>query len=220
MKRIRHTPTVFLLKSLFVVVLLTGVAGCKKNDETLGPVQDFSSFNTFDKLRIGSGFRTTVRQGTTRQVLVAAPAADQANLKVDQTAGTLTIQIDNKSSQTSGTVEITMPTLAGVDFSGGVAATITGFQAATLPITMTGGSTLTPTGSAQALTLTLSGGSMYSGYDFPVSAATVNLSGGSEARVAASQTLSVTASGGSKLFYKGIPTLTQNLSGGSTITKE
>lgn len=205
---------------ILILCILTLMAGCKKDDDTLSPAQDFSSLNNFDKLRIGSGFRTTVRQGTTRQVLVAVPSSDQSNLNVTQSNGTLVVEIQNKSSQTAGTVDITMPSLAGVDFSGGVAATITGFSPASLLITQLGGSSVNLTGSVQTLTLTLSGGSTFNGYNFPATDAVVALSGGSEARVAASRTLNVTASGGSKLFYQGTPTLTQNLSGGSTVTKQ
>lgn len=203
-----------------VLCMLVLMVGCKKDADTLAPIQDFSSLNNFDKLRTGSGFRTTVRQGTTRQVLIAAPSSDQFNLNVTQSNGTLIVEIGNKSSQIAGTVDITMPSLAGVDFSGGVDATITGFSPASLPVTLSGGGTVDLTGSVQTLTLTLSGGSRFNGYNSPAIDAAVTLSGGSEARVAASKTLNVTASGGSKLFYKGTATLTQNLAGGSTVTKE
>lgn len=219
--------------------MLTVLASCQKEDDTLLPAQDFSQFNTFDKLSIASGFETTVQQGATRQVLVSVPAVDKDNLRVEQVNGTLNIQIVNKRSERGGKITIVMPTLVGGTFSGGTVATLSGFTATTLPLTGSGGSIITYQGTAktltvglsggsittvrgtiETLTLDLSGGSKFNGYEVPATTVTATLTGGSQARVAASQTLNVTASGGSQLFYRGTPTITQNLSGGSTITKQ
>lgn len=202
-------------------LMLLFFVSCRTTDETLTPVKDFSQFNTFTNVRIGSGFRTTIRQGTARQVLISVPSVDENNLSVTQPGNTLVVEIRNKASKSAiGTVDITMPTLTGADFSGGVAATLSGFTAGTLPISQSGGSSVTLNGTVQTLMLTLTGGSRFEGYGAPATDVTVGLSGGSEARVAASGTLTVTASGGSRLFYKGTPQLNQSLSGGSTVTKE
>ncbi|WP_041258141.1 GIN domain-containing protein [Fibrella aestuarina] len=213
----------FLSNQRYGLITLTTLllASCSATDETLTPVKDFSQFNTFTNVQIGSGFRTTIRQGTARQVLISVPSVDERTLSVTQSSNTLVVEIRNKASKSAiGTVDITMPTLTGADFSGGVAATIAGFTTGTLPISQSGGSSVTLSSTVQKLLLTLTGGSRFEGYSTPVTDATVALSGGSEARVAASGTLTITASGGSRLYYKGTPQLNQNLSGGSTVTSE
>lgn len=201
------------------LLIATLLFNCKE-EETLQPAQDYPQYTDFDKLNIGSGFRVTVQQGTARQLRISVPASDQSKLSVGQANGTLSVSIDNKSSVMPGTINIVMPSLTSIRFSGGIPATITGFSPISLPITLSGGSSVTLTGSVQTLTLDLSGGSTFNGYSFPTTDAVVGLAGGSEAFVAASKTMNVTASGGSKLFYKGTPVLTQKLTGGSTITNE
>ncbi|WP_375445834.1 GIN domain-containing protein [uncultured Fibrella sp.] len=209
-------------KAISLLALVASTAGCTDAiDNTLLPAQDYSQFSDFDKISIANGFGVTVRQGATRQVSVSTTAANQSKLQVSQLNGTLTVQIDNKATNgPSGMVDITMPSLTGINFSGGVSATITGFTQPSLVASFSGGSTVTLTGSVGQLTASLTGGSTVNAYSFPASDAVINLAGGSEARIAASQNLNVTASGGSKVYYRGTPTLVQNLTGASTVSKE
>lgn len=212
-----------ILKAMFVLAIVASTTGCNNEatDNTLLPVQDYSRFSDFDKLSIGSGFTVTVRQGTTRQVGISTTAANQSKLQVSQTNGTLTVEINNKTNDgLSGTVDITMPSLTGISFSGGISAMINGFTQSSLVASFSGGSDVTFTGSVGQLTASLAGGSTVNAYSFPATAAVLNLTGGSEARIAASQNLTITASGGSKVYYKGTPALVQTLTGGSTVIKE
>ncbi len=90
-----------------------------------------------------------------------------------------------------------------------------------LAVDGSGGSSARLTGSGDTLTLRGSGGTYFTLDELNVRDADIRLSGGSSARVAAEQSVSVSASGGSHVIYHGSPEVDrQHLSGGSWIRAE
>jgi hypothetical protein len=141
---------------------------------------------------------------------------------------------------TTFTAEVHVPSLAGLDLSGGSKAVVSaGFAAfppavtlsgastadlqggssATLSADLSGGSSLTATGSLGSCTLMLSGGSQALFLGCQTQAASLNMSGGSQCWMQiGTGPLDVAASGGSVLYYRGAPSLRiVALSGGSRL---
>ncbi|GAB3173491.1 head GIN domain-containing protein [Telluribacter humicola] len=197
----------------------------------------------FDRLEMGHAFRVRVRQGNTFKVVATGELNDLDDLDafVDRN-GLLTIRYRNhwRSRRDRMDIDITMPSLRGVRFSGASESTIEGFEdQRVIDMNLSGASRSTFTGSAERLTLDLSGASELilrgegryltgdmSGAsdlrstDFPVEEADLHLSGASKARVSASKYLKVDASGASNVYYRGNPTIEQRLSGGSKISRD
>jgi hypothetical protein len=138
-------------------------------------------------------------------------------------------------------VEISMPTLEGLGASGGshidvvmdgaagaVITTLSGgsslsgsISADTLEIRGSGGSSAELAGRSRLLRLSGSGGSRFRMAGFPARELDADLSGGSSVDGSVSDSLTVRASGGSHVIYHGDARIErQSLSGGSWIRKE
>jgi hypothetical protein len=80
---------------------------------------------------------------------------------------------------------------------------------------------VTFTGSARDVRIHGSGGSIFELADFPVTDASVDLSGGSNVTVKPSGRLDVEASGGSRVYYLGSPTVGKiRMSGSSSVERK
>ncbi|HEV7350749.1 head GIN domain-containing protein [Telluribacter sp.] len=201
------------------------------------------SLTNFDRLEMGSAFHVRVRQGNTFQVTATGELNDLDDLDayVDRN-GLLTIRYRNawRTRRYRMDIDITMPELRSVRFSGASESTIEGFEdqrrvevnlsgasrstftgsTERMDVDLSGASELNLRGDGRFLTSQLSGASQLVGTDFPVEEADLDLSGASRARVWASKYLKVDASGASTVRYRGNPTTEQRLSGGSNLSKE
>lgn len=102
--------------------------------------------------------------------------------------------------------------------SGGGQVTIDNIDLDTLDLEVSGGGhTTIANGAITNQRVSLSGGSHYDGAAVEGETATLDLSGGAEARVWVTERLVVQASGGSQVEYTGNPALEQSLSGGSQL---
>ncbi|WP_247237926.1 head GIN domain-containing protein [Telluribacter sp. SYSU D00476] len=197
----------------------------------------------FDRLEMGNAFRVRVRQGNTFKVVATGELNDLDDLDafVDRN-GLLTIRYRNhwRSRRDRMDIDITMPSLRGVRFSGAAESTIEGFEdLRVMDVNLSGASRSTFTGSAERFTVELSGASELNlrgegrfltgdmsgasdlrATDYPVEEADLHLSGASRARVSASKYLKVDASGASNVRYRGNPTIEQRLSGGSNVNRD
>jgi hypothetical protein len=109
---------------------------------------------------------------------------------------------------------------ANVDLltSGGGQTTIDTVEVDTLNLEVSGGGRVAiDGGTVTNQRVALSGGSHYDGAAVEGESATLDVSGGSEAKVWVTETLAVQASGGSHVDYTGNPTIDQELSGGSEL---
>ncbi len=92
---------------------------------------------------------------------------------------------------------------------------------ASLDLEFSGGSHIDAEGSANALTVDVSGGSTLDLENFPVHNAEVVFNGGSSGTISLDGTLDADLSGGSRLWYVGNPTLGDiDTSGGSSLQKK
>ena len=113
-----------------------------------------------------------------------------------------------------------MPSLHGLEFSGGSQGDVSGFSSShDFVLGLSGGSQVTMVGSARDLTVDASGGSHLYLSDFIADNADVELSGGSFGSVYVGGKLDADLSGGSTLSYYGDPDLGNiDISTGSTLT--
>lgn len=197
----------------------------------------------FDELSMGSAFTIHVQKGANFRIQVTGELNDIDDLEATvNRSGVLEIRYRNtwRNNRERMDIDIVMPSLRAVDFSGASVSTIEGFEnvnnldielsgasksnligsANNLSIDLSGASQLDLRGSGTYLSGDLSGASQLFAFDFPIKEANLGLSGASRARVWASNLLKIDASGGSNVRYKGSPTIDQRLSGGSTITRE
>lgn len=205
----------------------------------LDPTSQTFNLRDFDQLEMGNAFDVRVRQSGQFSISVRGDRRDVQDLDVYvDRSGKLVMKYRNwRVRRYDMEVDITMPTLTEVDFSGATTSTIEGFtNGRTLDVELSGASksvidsdwdriNVDLSGASdlvlhgQGLTIAgeLSGASRVDAFDYPVDNVDLDLSGASTARVLVGKTLRVNASGGSTLRYRGTPELRSNISGGSTV---
>jgi hypothetical protein len=211
---------------LIVVLLAVGVLpGIQSPFGTIGsghPSTVQYNLTDFTAVSASQGFSVVITQGNSYSVKVTTDDNLQQYMDVHKDGSTLYVQLKPGFGFTTTQLkaEITMPTLTNLQLSGGSQATAQNLNlAGNLGIDFSGGSRATITGTAVDLTVSGSGGSNINLQDLQVQNASVDLSGGSQAKVDASGRLDVNLSGGSQLQYRGNPTMgSQDISGGSRIS--
>jgi len=159
-----------------------------------------------------------VRIGPAEPIVVEAQENLLPLIRTELVGATLTI--DGKEAFTSTQpiqVTVVVPTLVGVTLSGGSQATIDGLAADSLAVSISGGSAVTATGSADALELSASGGSRANLENLSTRTATIDVSGGSVANVRVSDLATGSASGGARVTVFGGANLDVETSGGAEV---
>lgn len=154
----------------------------------------------FDKLDISQGFNAQINQGDEFSVVIRVNDNIVEYLRVEKVGDTLTIGLEQNRAYGNATLqaEITMPTLIGLEVSGGTDATVSG--------------------TGDNISVDAYGGSDADLASFEVVNANIDASGGSQVTINASGTLNADASGGSQVYYLGSPTMGLiETSGGSDI---
>ena len=203
-------------------------------------------FKDFTSVEVGSGMLLTVTQSNSYSVEVIADQKDFEHLKVEKKGNTLSFNIKNSIFSFFGhrhnriEVNIKMPSLTGLDLSGGSLGNITmdvpskNFRAvlsggadlngnlncANIHLELSGGSKIEISGKGNDINLEGSGGSIFKLKEFSVDNVNVDLSGGTHATVTMNGTLNTQQNGGSRLVYYGNAKLGDtDFSGGSGVTK-
>ncbi|MPR35517.1 head GIN domain-containing protein [Salmonirosea aquatica] len=236
--------------SLFsMAMLLAGLQSCiyiNTRDNDIPP-RGVSSrtldLANFDQLALGSAFTIHVEQGADFSVKATGELNDLDDLETSVSrSGVLEIRYRNtwRTRRERMDIDIVVPSLRSVDFSGASNSTVEGFEkvpvldyrlsgasksvftgsADRLIMDLSGASELDLRGSGGVLVGDLSGASQVFAFDYPVAQADLDLSGASRARLRVANLLKVEASGASSLRYRGDPTIEQRLSGGSSVTRE
>lgn len=232
-----------------IILLLTSLQSCiyintRDNDiPPRGVSTRTLDLANFDQLALGSAFTIHVEQGTTFSVKATGELNNLDDLETSVSrSGVLEIRYRNtwRSRYERMDIDIVMPSLRGVDFSGGSVSEVKGFEKIrTLDYRLSGASKSIFTGSADRLNLDLSGAaeldlrggggvlvgdlsgaSQVFAFEFPVQEVDLALSGASRARLRVAKLLTIDASGASSVRYQGSPTVDQRLSGGSSVTRE
>ena len=195
----------------------------------------------FDKLSVGNAFKANVSKSNSFRVIATGEQQDLDDLEAKVSGQTLVIRYKNSRNKRKGvTLDIEMPSLAGIDLSGAASMKAAGFsgrnnlkldvsgaaklaleiEAGDVSFDLSGASSTLLTGSARSLKGDISGASSLKAGDFPVKEAEVDASGASSATVQSSARLLADASGASSIRYGGgAKDIRVNSSGGSSVKK-
>ncbi len=199
-------------------------------------------YKDFTKVEAGWGMQLTITQSDNYLIEVEADEKDFEYLKVEKDGSSLKFYIDKHSYRKRGDIDITikMPSLTGLELSGGAEANIDmnisskefecelsggaqlngNLKCGDISVGSSGGGTTNLTGRGDNLNVDGSGGSEFKLKDFSVKDVNSELSGGSELTVTMNGNLSSNQSGGSKIVYYGIAnSVDSHSSGGSSVRK-
>lgn len=209
-----------------------------------GPIQYTErqfAMSDFDRLEMGSAFHIDVKHGDFFSVTASGDRRNIEDLIVEKEGSTLVIRYrDGRNRRHDTDIEITMPELYAVNFSGASESRVYGFgeqaafsvslsgasvcqvdlSAMKVNVILSGASYLNIHGEAEALEADVSGASVLRAFNFPVVRADLHFSGASDGDVAVSDALTVSASGGSRVVYRGEPSVTSEVSGGSSVARD
>ncbi|AFK03537.1 hypothetical protein Emtol_2401 [Emticicia oligotrophica DSM 17448] len=222
------------MKKLFAIILLIN---------SYSFAQDYKrSFNlqNFNKLDMGSAFIITVNQGNSYKVDISGREKDVKEIIAAVNNGTLELHYPsnwgNNKNRQEVYVNITMPKLSGVEFSGASKSTVTGFSndkmsieisgasvanfsinAAALNLDCSGASSLKVVGNGQTLNADVSGASNINLFDFKTTTANIEASGASDVKIFVTGKLMADASGASSIRYKGAASVKSSTSGAGSV---
>ncbi len=222
---------------LFVLALLVSFSALSQSSRTF-------SASGFNRLSMGSSFKIEVKQGSSFSVTAEGRNEDLADLESTVSGGTFKLRYKsngwNKNRKTVN-VNITMPNLQGVDFSGASNAHVSRFSgvknfdievsgaskvnidlvADKVSMDLSGASSLTLIGKCTVLNGEVSGASSFKGSDFPTREVSIEASGASSAAVLASGVIHAEASGASSIRYSGdVKDIHSSTSGASSVKRQ
>jgi hypothetical protein len=174
--------------------------------------------DAFSRVESGGGVHVSIAIGDASALEVRAQGNLLPLIITEVADGTLRIR-SSKGYTTSEKIEVILatPHLDGIVLSGGSRGSVEGLASDAFDVELTGGSVLTAAGTANAVTLHITGGSVAE-MD-ALTAATINadLSGGSRAEVRATDLIKGSATGGSKVSVSGGASTTVDTTGGSQV---
>jgi hypothetical protein len=231
-----------LLTNISVVALFALLSGCDREDP--GPLQKIHKefvITDFDRLEMGSEFHIRVEQANSFSVRVQGDRRNVDDLEVYVQGNTLVIEFEDQRDRHHDTnIDITMPVLKAVNFSGASDSRVRGFSSgddidlylsgasicqvdaefSRINLFMSGGSEILLFGAGDELKGEISGASSLKAFDYPVRSATIEISGASESRVTVTEELNVTAGGASSVVYRGEPSVNADTSGAASVKKD
>jgi hypothetical protein len=245
-RRVSTEPIGSLLALVAIVLAGTLLVGCTNN--SLGGVtgsgrlvdRDYDLSN-FTRVQASSSFQVEVVRADDFEVMVTADDNVIDSIVVDRRGDTLELSLMGGSYRNATLrAQVRLPELRGISLSGSSDATVTGFasqryvdvelsgssrlegdiEADEVNADLSGASDLTLRGQGRELNLSGSGSSSIDLRNYPVTEATVRLSGASNAEVQVTGELGVDLGGGSTLDYYGDPRLGDvRTSGGASLRR-
>lgn len=241
--KIAHMTTHLKCTSALLIILASCMlTACFVEDP--GPRQETErsyGLVDFDRLEMGSGFQIDVEHGNYFSIAARGDRRNVDDLIVEKKGSTLVIRYrDFRERRYDTFIEITMPTLHAVNFSGGSESHVYNFhdaqqmdinlsggsmcqldvEAPIVSTELSGGSFLNLRGSAGKLNADISGASALRAFHFSIGQADIELSGASDAEVTVNDVLNVAATGASHLVYRGNPVVTADVSDSSSAHPE
>lgn len=195
-------------------------------------------FRNFDELEVSDAIRVNVVSGSAFEVSATGERNDLDDLNIFVQDGKLTARYNNSwKKRQRMDIDITMPDLAGVDFSGAVNARIEDFvnlpsveielsgasecdfegTGTTLKFDINGASRLNTFGKMKFLDGEASGASQLNAFELETEESDLDVSGASNAKVWVTRLLDVKASGASNVRYRGNPKVEKEVTGGSSV---
>lgn len=226
---------------MLVAFMISSCELIQQGIEPKNPEAKTYDSKNFDKLEMGNAFHINVKQGTDFKIKAQGDSRDIDDLIVKVSSGELKIYYKKwRIRRYRMEIDIEMPTLKEIDFSGATTSFVQGFEnldeleidlsgsskatisanARLYEIDLSGASELGLEGSGKEMEVDLSGASKLNAFDTMVEKATLDVSGASSGRVNVSGKLNIKASGASKVRYRGNPQVSSDLSGSSHVEKD
>lgn len=214
---------------------------CINEDEDIPPRGETTrtyDFRDFDELEVSDAISVNVVSGSAFEVSATGERNDLDDLNIFVQDGKLTARYNNSwKKRQRMDIDITMPDLAGVDFSGAVDARIEDFvnlpsveielsgasqcdfegTGTTLKFDINGASRLSTFGKMKFLDGEVSGASQLNAFELETEESDLDVSGASNAKVWVTRLLEVKANGASNVRYRGNPKVEKEVTGGSSV---
>lgn len=233
---------VIQLVAILALSIFLGSCAVLDNLEPKDSITETYDVKGFDKLDMGSAFHIYVKESSNFSVKISGEKRDIEDLIVKEVNGRLKIYYNNwfNLSRRRVDIEITMPSLTEVDFSGAADADVSGFKTAkdfrihlsgatkgtfyvnaeSYLIDISGASNLSINGNPKTINAEITGASSLNAFDAKSLEADIHLSGASSARIDVAEKLKVDASGASSVRYRGNPKVDSHTSGASKVVKD
>lgn len=229
-----------VIATLVLISLL--LTSCYEEDP--GPRQSDSrsyALVDFDRIDAGDELIITIQQGSSFSIEAEGDRRNVDDLLVFKNGTSLVLRFKHyQKRQYNTSINITLPNLTGVDFSGAVNARISGFtninrfdlslsgaslaqmdvEASELYISLSGASQLRLNGKGQNVNGIISGASLLSAFSYPFAQVALIVSGASSGKVSVAEHLEVNASGASLVLYRGNPQLEVEVTGESIVRQD
>lgn len=186
-----------------------------------GPtISEQRPIGTYTRIEAGSGIDVDVRFGSTPSIEVEAAEnllplvvtrIDGGTLEILATSELLTAQAPR--------VHVVVPDLETISLDGGTHADVDALAGGSLAVQLSGGSTLTATGSVATLAVDAGGGAVASLRDLAAATVLVDLGGGARAELQASDSVVGDVGGGASLTVSGDARVDVDSSGGGSVNR-
>lgn len=230
------------IKLFALLFSLVWLSSCYEEDP--GPrQQDDRNFAIvdFDRIEASDALIVSIKYSENFSIEASGDRRNLDDLLVTKNGNTLIIKFNHyQKRQYTTTVNITLPVLYGVDFSGAVNAQLSGFapinrmdvslsgasltqlslDASEIHFSLSGASQLRLNGEGQLLEGNISGASILTAFEYLTNKAELNISGASNAKVSVGSQLNGIVSGASVVLYRGNPEVNIETSGSSTVQKD
>jgi len=211
-RRAAHLITAAAAMAALVGCTLSGTVGS-------GPtVSENRTVAEFDRIEVDAGIAVEIQIGPVQSVQVQAQQEVLPRITTEVASGVLKIHHASAfvAAQTPHVAVVT-PALNGVAASGGSQVTADGIAADTFDVNLNGGSTLTATGTANAVAVQVNGGARASLFGLLAKTVFLDVNGGSNADVNASVAVTGSVNGGSSATVAGGGAINASANGGSSI---
>jgi phage shock protein PspC (stress-responsive transcriptional regulator) len=202
----------------------------------------------FDRINIGSAFIVNVRQGDEYNVRVSGKKEDIDDIRASVSGSELEVRFENGNfferhfNREKVRVDITMPSIAGLNFHGASESTVKGFDnnhnedvdievsgaaqseidinAQKLTVSVNGAAELELNGRANKLEAEVSSAAKLRAFDFIAEEVDVDVSSAGLAEVHANQKLMAEASSSGRVLYRGEASVDSNTSSAGSVSRE
>jgi hypothetical protein len=216
----------FLLGGLTVALLYRfDVFGGSSNPTTRGsgvPAVQARYVAAFDKVELAGSNNVLIRVGEKQSVVVKADAnlLDRVTTKVQSRTLVVANAPGGFTPTSPMSVEVTVPTLNALTLSGSGNIVIDGVRAESLTVTLPGSGTLTASGTATRLDVTVSGSGTVQFTRLVANDVQAVVSGSGSIFVTATTSLDASVSGSGAILYAGNPqNVTKSVTGTGAITE-
>jgi hypothetical protein len=179
-------------------------------------VSETRDIGSFDRLAVEGSGEVIIEVGPASSIEIEAEDNVMPVLTTDISNGRLVLSVEdgNRLREIRTPIyRITTPALVGVEIAGSGDVTIDGVDAAEFAVEIAGSGRVQPTGTADRLSVSISGSGNYDGVWMLVASAEIDIAGSGSVLVNAEETLDVSIEGSGDVGYMNNPVVTQSISG-------